>query len=146
MTVARMHALALAAMILTATPTVAAPSAVELQIMIPNVKPDAGAVVVSLYRDPAPWSQGGEPLLRTTASVTQGIATARFHLPAGRYAVEAYQDRNGDGRLGVLPFGWPTEPVGYSGGARPLFGRPPFERALFPVNEDARTTVFVRLK
>lgn len=120
--------------------------AVELRVMIPNLKPQGGPVVVSLYKDADAWKAAAAPLLSVTLPVQDGRVTAVFQAPPGRYAVAAFQDRNGDGKLGLLPFGWPTEPSGYSGVSRPMFGRPPWDQADFPVNEDQRTTVFVRLK
>jgi uncharacterized protein (DUF2141 family) len=138
-----MHALALAATIL-AVP--AAARALELRIMIPNLKPEAGRVVVSVYNDAAAWKAGSAPFRTAALPVVEGRATASFQVPAGRYAVAAFQDRDGDGKLGQLPFGWPTEPSGYSGVTRPMFGRPDWDRSDFSLNEDERTTVFVRLK
>jgi uncharacterized protein (DUF2141 family) len=142
MTFHRMHALALAAMLLGAP---AAAHAVELKVMAPNIKPEAGRVVVRVYNDAAKWKTGAGPVASVVAQVQDGVATAVFQLPAGRYAASAFQDRNGDGKLGVLPFDWPTEPSGYSGVSRPMFGRPPWDKSDFPLSEDERTTVFVRL-
>jgi uncharacterized protein (DUF2141 family) len=138
-----MHALALAAMILAAP---AGALALDLQLMIPNLKPEGGKVVVSIYNDPDAWKAGGPAFRTAVVPVQDGMAVVRFDVPPGRYAAAAFQDRNGDGRLGVLPFDWPTEPSGYSGVNRPLFGRPAWDRSDFPTNEDERTTVFVRLK
>lgn len=64
-----------------------------------------------------------------------GTAVARFTgVPAGRYAVSAYQDVNRDGRLtfgGMM--GAPVEPWGYSRGARGVMGPPRFEDAAMRV-------------
>lgn len=148
MTGGKSHAAGLGALFLAAL-FLGAPApahAVELRVMVPNLKPQGGRVVVSLYKDPEAWKAGGAPLQSVTLPVQDGRVTAVFQTPAGRYAVAAFQDRNGDGKLGLLPFGWPTEPSGYSGVTRrPMFGRPDWDRADFPVSEDQRTTVFVRL-
>jgi uncharacterized protein (DUF2141 family) len=143
MTHTRMHALALAAIILAAP---ASARALDLQLMVPNLKPEQGPVVVSVYNDPAAWKAGGPAFRTAVVPVQDGRAVVRFDVPPGRYAAAVFQDRDGDGRLGALPFGWPTEPSGYSGVTRPMFGRPSWDRADFSVTEDERTTVFVRLK
>ncbi len=144
MAVPRMHALALAAMLFAAP--VVAKAAVELQVMIPAAGPQAGPIRVELHHDAATWTGTGSPLQSVVAPVANGVATVRFLLPEGRYAVMAFQDRDSDGRLAMLPFGFPTEPVGFSGGLRPMFGRPTWDQSDFGVFDGERTTVFVRLK
>ena len=67
---------------------------------------------------------------QTVVSPTaQGTAVARFaNVPTGRYSVASFQDVNGDGRLnfgGMM--GAPSEPWGYSRGARGVMGPPRFE-------------------
>jgi uncharacterized protein (DUF2141 family) len=145
MAAARMHALALAAT-LFAAPAPALAAAVELQVMIPVANPRAGPIRVELHAESASWSGTGAPAQSVVAPVENGVATARFLLSQSRYAVMAYQDRNSDGRLDLLPFSFPTEPVGFSGGLRPWFGRPTWDQSDFGVVEGERTTVFVRLK
>ena len=60
-----------------------------------------------------------------------GAPVARFTgVPAGRYAVASFQDVNRDGQLnfgGMM--GAPSEPWGYSRGARGVMGPPRFEDA-----------------
>lgn len=144
MTSGKMHAMAIAAMLLGAP---AGAQALELRVMTPNLKPEGGRVVVAVYNDPKAWKAGGAPQYRAVLPVQDGRVTAVFQAPAGRYAVAVFQDRDGDGKLGQLPFGWPTEASGYSGVAnRPMFGRPAWDAADFPLQDDQRMTVFVRLK
>ena len=144
MTSGKLHAAVLAATVLMAP---AGAQAVELRIMAPNLKPENGRVVVAVYNDPNGWKSGAAPFRTAVLPVAEGRVTAVFQLPEGRYAAAVFQDRDGDGKLGLLPFGWPREPVGYSGIAnRPLFGRPGWDVSDFAVQEDVRMTVFVRLK
>jgi len=142
-----MHGLALAAILMTGSAAAAPAPAplLEFQVMVPNLTPQ-DRVVVTLYNDPAAWKSDGKPFATTVATVEEGVGRVRFRAPAGEYAVAAFNDRNGDGRLGTFWFGWPTEPVGYSGGRRPLLGRPDWASADFAITPDQRTTVFVRLK
>ncbi|MFC5343003.1 DUF2141 domain-containing protein [Brevundimonas staleyi] len=64
-----------------------------------------------------------------------GAPVARFiGVPAGRYAVASFQDVNRDGQLnfgGMM--GAPSEPWGYSRGARGVMGPPRFEDAAVSV-------------
>lgn len=65
-------------------------------------------------------------------------------LAPGRYAVAAYHDVNGNGRLDRQTFGLPAEPYGFSNDVGRI-APPSFERALVDV-ADPSTTVSVRLK
>jgi uncharacterized protein (DUF2141 family) len=49
----------------------------------------------------------------------------------GRYAVRAFLDLNGDGKLNRNPLGMPTEPFGFSNGAVPHGGAPGWDEASF---------------
>jgi uncharacterized protein (DUF2141 family) len=65
-------------------------------------------------------------------------------LEPGRYAVAAYHDVNGNGRLDTIPPGLPTEPYGFSNDVGRL--RPPdFDAALVEVGA-GRTVVVVRIR
>lgn len=64
-------------------------------------------------------------------------------VPAGRYAIAAFEDVNGNGRLDRTGLGLPTEPYGFSGGAG-LKARPSFAQAAFELREPG-TALQVRL-
>jgi len=144
MTFGKLHAAMLIGLLLAAP---VAAQAGELKLMVPDLKPANGPVVVWLYNDAIGWKGGAAPFRSAAPPILDGRATATFEAPEGRYAAVAFQDRNGNGKLDVLPFGWPTEPVGFSGVAnRPWFGWPDWDRSDFQVQEGQYTTVFVRLK
>ena len=84
------------------------------------------------YSASAP-AQAGE----TTVSV-KGV-------PAGTWAVLAYQDENGNGELDRNFIGMPKEPYGFSRDARGKFGPPTFEDAAIEVGE-AQATANVRVR
>ncbi len=64
-------------------------------------------------------------------------------VPPGLYAVAAFEDVNGNGRLDRTGLGLPTEPYGFSGGAG-LKARPGFAQAAFALSEPG-TALRVRL-
>lgn len=66
-------------------------------------------------------------------------------IPAGTWAVLAYQDENGNGELDRNFIGIPKEPYGFSRDARSKFGPPGFEDAAIEVGEVQATTT-VRLR
>lgn len=107
-------------------------AAATVQVEIDGIEPGGGPVRVALCQgglgeaacargDEAPAS--GDRLRFTF----QGV-------PAGTYALAAYQDANGNGRLDRTGLGLPLEPFGFSGGA----GRrtqPDFAAAAFSLRE-----------
>ena len=60
-----------------------------------------------------------------------GEAALPLDLPVGDYALRAYRDDNGNGRLDTNALGQPVEPVAYSNSARRLFGEPEWDRTRF---------------
>lgn len=52
-------------------------------------------------------------------------------LPPGRYAVQVFQDSNGNGQLDLSPRGIPLEPVGFSGNPSLFGGKPKPSDSLF---------------
>ncbi len=63
----------------------------------------------------------------------------------GVYAVAAFQDLNGNGKLDRSLLGWPTEPVGASNGATRIVGPPKFEDVAFALKQ-ATQTILLTLK
>ena len=66
------------------------------------------------------------------------------NVPAGTWAVLAYQDENANGELDRNLIGIPSENYGFSRDARGRFGPPSFEDAAMPVRDEAATAT-VRL-
>lgn len=66
-------------------------------------------------------------------------------LPPGRYAVQLFQDSNGNGQLDLSPRGIPLEPVGFSGNPS-LFGGKPTPGDSFFEHGKADTQISVRLQ
>ena len=106
--------------------------AAGLQVTVDGIEPGGGAVYVTLC-------QGGlSESACTLGQEASGESEARTFVfasvPPGTYAVAAFQDRDGDRRLGRTGLGLPTEPYGLSGGAGRR-ARPSFEEAAFSLRE-----------
>jgi len=71
------------------------------------------------------------------------VATLR-DVPAGKWAVLAYQDENENGQLDRNLIGIPSENYGFSRDARGRFGPPSFDDAAIPV-KDETVSATVRL-
>ena len=77
-----------------------------------------------------------------SAPAQQGETTVLVKgVPAGTWAVLAYQDENGNDQLDRNLIGIPKEAYGFSRDARGKFGPPSFEDAVITVREDGAATV-----
>jgi uncharacterized protein (DUF2141 family) len=104
----------------------------------------SGAVMVSLFDSKAAYG-GGPPVRQARIGVARGEREAVFEgLPAGTYAVKAFHDVDGNGRMNVNPFGVPTEPIAFSNNARGSMGPAPWERASFAVSGTTSQTIVLR--
>lgn len=102
-----------------------------------------GSVMVALYDSEAAYT-GGPAVARMAVSAA-GPVVARFqNLPAGNYAVKAFHDVNGDGRLNTNPFGMPTEPYAFSNNAVGNMGPARWAAARFPVSGRTAQTIVIR--
>lgn len=96
----------------------------------------AGQTVrVALYAAPAEGFPKRGALKELELPATASTAHATFSdLPAGRYAIAAYLDSNGNHKLDRHWFGSPSEPYGFSNNARNTFSAPGFEQAAFELS------------
>ena len=130
----------LVATLALATTAQAAEPAGELTVTFQNLKAKTGSIMLSLtasedaYADKAPaTAQALVPARGDTASTTfKGLAP-------GRYAIKAFHDVNGDGKMGANPFGMPTEPFAFSNNAHGNMGPAKWADASFEVKAGANT-------
>ncbi len=105
---------------------------------------ETGAVLISLFDSEAAYA-GGAPVRRARVDIAGGERTAVFvDLPAGNYAIKAFHDVNGDGRMNTNPFGLPTEPFAFSNNARADMGPPGWDRARLTVEGETAQTIQIR--
>lgn len=92
-----------------------------------------GAVMVSLFDSETAYASG-PPVRRARIDVAAGERSTVFaDLPAGTYAIKAFHDVDGDGRLNTNPFGIPIEPVAFSNNAPATMGPAAWESARLTV-------------
>ncbi|PVM89779.1 DUF2141 domain-containing protein [Caulobacter radicis] len=121
-------------------PVVAAPPAAaaapqadaSLVVTFPALKAHTGVLQVAVYDSAQAW-KGGKAVTSVTVPAAEAAPAVRLDLPAGTYAIRAFHDVDGDGRLGTNPFGLPVEPYGFSNDAKVNMGPPSFEAAAFAV-------------
>lgn len=130
--------------LLGATPLLAigaAPSGGILQVQVDNVRAQTGRVHVDLctqaqFLKDCPIT-GESPARTGTTTVTLR------NVQPGRYAVQAFYDQNGNGKVDRALFGIPREGVGFSNDAKIRMAPPKWEEAVFAYDGQDRT---IRLK
>jgi uncharacterized protein (DUF2141 family) len=131
------RAAAVAALILlaAAAPTLAAETGTaSLTVAFNGMKSHAGAVMFSLSGSSAAYDGKAPVAGQVGMAVTGDQTSITFHgLKPGSYAIRAFHDLNGDGKLNTNPFGIPTEPYAFSNNARGAMGPPGWDAAAFEV-------------
>ena len=109
-----------------------------LTVDVGNVRIAKGVVHIDVcpeakfLKDDCPWSGNSRAKLGETR-----VTVA--NLPAGRYAVQAFLDENGNGEVDRGWFGIPKEGVGFSNDAKIRLSPPKFAEAVFAFDGSART-------
>jgi len=128
----RIHTLALTIWLLLGATALA--SAANLAVTVKDVRNATGMVLIAVYDQ----SGFGKPELakaKQKAGANAGEVKFVFQgLPAGKYAVAAFHDENGNGKLDRNSLGVPTEGYGFSNDAQGTAGPPNFNQAAFDID------------
>lgn len=113
----------------------------DLTLTFPALASKSGKVMIAVYDSAQGWSSGKPARVAQAAASDAEPAAKIVALPPGTYAVRAFQDVDGDGKMGMNPFGMPVEPYGFSNDAMPNMGPPSFDAATFTVKAGANAQV-----
>lgn len=117
----------------------AAPNSL-LHVDVLGLRNDHGAVYCELFRSAEGFPKKAEKavaVVRAEIKDMSAVCEFRSVLP-GAYAVAAYHDENGNGRVDTNSFGIPKEGVGASNDAKGSLGPPSFGRAKFVVDVEGK--------
>ncbi len=109
--------------------------------------PKTGDLRVALVTQEQYQAEVPSPYRLVLATKQTGPATLEFqfnNVSAGTYAVQCFQDVNGNGKLDEGLFG-PTEPWGFYRPSRPAFRAPHFDEIAFPITRSIQG-IALRLK
>ena len=117
-----------------------------LTVNLKGFKSDKGNVEVALFDQAAAFPTKPEKAIaKQRAPITGGAATVEFRdLKPGTYAVSAYHDANGNGKMDSNFIGIPKEPTGASNDAKGRMGPPSFKDAQFTLNAPAEITISIQ--
>lgn len=135
------------ALLLLAPPELAgAQSDGSLTVAFQGVDRREGVVLVALFDSRETYDANSGAVRTLTLPAADGnFSVTLAGLPPGHYAVKAFHDRDGDGKMKFNPLGMPLEPYGFSNNARAPFGPPSWRRASFTIAAGA-TSQSIRLR
>jgi uncharacterized protein (DUF2141 family) len=117
----------------------------DLLIKVQNVKADKGKVVVNLYKDSDTWLKKDQALESKKVPAADKEVAVHFQVKPGTYAVQIFQDENGNGKLDMkwFPPG-PAEPTVVSNNAKGMMGPPSFKDAKVKIQGDQTLTLSLK--
>lgn len=111
----------------------------DLTVTVAEVPSAQGAVLGALYRADASFMDQAKAVARFRIPAKAGsVSTVIHNLPAGRYALSAFHDANGNGKLDRNSMGIPTEGYGFSNDAQGSGGPPSAAQAAFSFDGKAK--------
>lgn len=107
----------------------------QLKVTIEGLQNDDGRVMVGLFASKEGYTSSKEPFRGCQVEIRGRKAECTFvGIPYGTYAIKAYHDKNGNGKLDMNFMGIPNETYGFSNNARGNFGPAKWEDAKFIIN------------
>ena len=116
--------------------------AADLKVEIEGPRDDSGTVMVALFKDAAAFKADTRFAGAFIAAKPGRVVVAFPELEPGTYALSAFHDQDGNGKLDTNLLGVPTEGYGFSNNAKGLLGPPSFESSSFTVGEEDLTITF----
>lgn len=118
----------------------------HLTIELTGVRHDRGELSIGLYQDPRTFRKEPQAFQVHKLPATPGSVTLALEdLPAGRYAIMAYHDEDGNGELNRRFGMFPTEGYALSNNPR-VMGPPSFEDSAFEVVEGDTNRVTLEMR
>lgn len=120
----------------------AASGPASVDVTVTGLRSTKGALSVCVMTDKASFPACAKSGTKQRVAITGTIVRVRFTgLATGRYAVTAFHDEDGDGKLKANFIGMPREGVGVSGKAG---GIPSFDEAAISVAPGTAVTLAMR--
>jgi uncharacterized protein (DUF2141 family) len=121
--------------------------AAELSVTLRHTGNGAGEIGCALFASAEGFPSAAEVSAQRWQPAVGTTAQCRFeNLPAGRYAVAASLDLNGNRRTDTHWTGLPTEAWGVSNNVRPRLRAPRFEEAAVDLAEDESRQIEIEVR
>ena len=117
-----------------------------LTVVVTGAPSDNGTIIMALCAEENQWAQNTRPFRSAVVRLRNGLAEYVFtNIPYGTYAIKAFHDENGNGKLDKNALGIPIERYGFSQGVRLRYGAPSFQSASFRLNT-SRERIEIRIE
>lgn len=117
-----------------------------LAVRIENVSAKGGVMRLGLYTQDTYYHSEANPVASFDLPARGPVGTYELAgLPPGTYAVQVFQDLNGNGKMDFNWAGLPVEPYGFSRDARAWLTRPDFARVKITL-EAGRNSATIHLQ
>jgi uncharacterized protein (DUF2141 family) len=111
-----------------------------LVVHVQGVSPKGGMLRLGLYDEARYPDDNVAPVVAADVKAELGENTITLqNVPAGTYAIEAFQDVNSNGKMDTSWIGIPQEPFGFSRDAKPVLSKPAFAKVKFDVAAGVNT-------
>ena len=130
-------AVLLAAALLFPGAAAADPAKAQLTLTVTGIKDHKGALMIAVY-DQAGYDADTN-VAASMVPVSADAATTTLELPPGQYGIKLFHGIDGDGKMGMNPFGMPIEPFAFSNNAPAQFGPAKWDAAKFDVSATGAT-------
>jgi len=116
-------------------------------IVLSNPGKNRGKVYVAFYNKEADFLRKNRIFIEKTVEINAGgFATISLeNIAFGTYAIAAFLDENGNGKMDTNFFGIPKEKYGFSNNVRPMMRAATFKEAAFVVT-NKESTIHIKLK
>jgi uncharacterized protein (DUF2141 family) len=105
----------------------------KLEVAFTGIEVHKGAIMMGVYGSEDAYNKGVSMNGARIVADKADVAAMIEGLPAGRYAIKAFHDIDGDGKMSSNPFGMPTEPFAFSNDAKGAMGPASWADAAFDV-------------
>jgi len=105
-----------------------------VRLEITGLKGASGDIYIAVYDSDDAWL-GDDTVMQQKVAIGEALdgelVRYELQLPPGEYAFSIFYDANNNGELDTNFIGIPNEPIAISNNARPRFGPPSYEDAVF---------------
>jgi uncharacterized protein (DUF2141 family) len=127
------------------TAAYAADAPAKLEVAFTGIEVQKGAVMFGVYDSEDAYNKGASINGARVVADKADVAAMIEGLPVGRYAIKAFHDIDGDGKMSSNPFGMPTEPFAFSNNAKGAMGPATWTDAAFDVTSGG-TKISITIK
>ena len=126
---------------------VSAMAQTTIKVKVAGIEKIKGTMYIALCANDSQFLEMDKPIIGQIIPINNQVVDAEFNVPAGTYAIIAFQDENNNGKLDKNLFGIPKERYGFSNNEfGPHGSKPEFKIAAFDIGNEGVTDVGIVLR